>query len=102
MIFITRPWAEGSTEPVLMNDSVIQEIAKKYNKTVAQVLIKFHVQRGVSVIPKSVTPARILQNIQVLDFELSPEDLKTLENMKITNRYCAMADTKDHPYYPFK
>jgi len=97
-----RPWAEGSTEPVLMSDPILPEIAKKYNKTVAQVLIKFHVQRGLSVIPKSVTPARIQQNIQVLDFELSPEDLNTLQSMKTTNRYCSVADTKDHPYYPFK
>lgn len=85
-----------------MSDPVLPEIAKKYNKSVAQILIKFHVQRGVSVIPKSVTPARIQQNIQILDFELSPEDLKTLENLKTAHRYCTMADTADHPYYPFK
>lgn len=85
-----------------MSDPVLPEIAKKYNKSVAQVLIKFHVQRGLSVIPKSVTPARILQNIQVLDFELSPEDLNTLQSLPTSNRYCPVADTNDHPYYPFK
>ena len=97
-----RPGAETSKDPVLMNDPVLPGIAKKYNKSIAQVLIKFHLQRGLSVIPKSVTPARILQNIQVLDFELSPEDLETLQSLKTFVRYCAVADTASHPYYPFK
>lgn len=96
-----RPGAETSKDPILMNDPALPEIAKNYNKTIAQVLIKFHVQRGLVVIPKSVTPARILQNIQVLDFELSPEDLETLQNLKTHQRYCSVADTKDHQYYPF-
>jgi len=96
-----RPWAEGSNEPVLMKEPVLAEIAKKYNKSVPQVLIKFHVQRGVSVIPKSVTPARIKQNIDVMDFELSSEDLNALENLETKNRYCKLAEDSSHPHYPF-
>ena len=96
-----RPWAKGSTEPVLMEDPALAAIAKNYNKSVPQVLLKFHLQRGLSVIPKSVTPARIKQNIDVLDFELSPADLHALENMKTSNRYCSLKDQADHQYFPF-
>jgi len=95
-----RPFATDK-DPVLLSDPVVNEIAKKYNRTVAQILIKFHLQRGLSVIPKSVTPARIKQNVDVLDFELSPEDLHALENLKTSFRYCAIPFDKEHPHYPF-
>jgi len=95
-----RPWASDK-EVVLLNDPVVNEIAKRHNRSVGQVLIKFHLQRGLSVIPKSVTPARIKQNIEVFDFELTPEDLNQLENMKVSHRYCALNEIKDHPHYPF-
>jgi len=95
-----RPWASDS-EPILMKEPVLHEISKKYNKTAAQVLIRFHLDRNTVVIPKSVTPARIKQNLDVLDFKLSPEDLHTLENLKTTFRYCHLKDVADHPDYPF-
>jgi len=95
-----RPGASDA-EPVLMNDPVVAEIAKKHNRSVAHVLIKFHLARGTSVIPKSVTPARIKSNIEVFDFELSPEDVHTLENLKTTYRYCNLKEQSWHPHYPF-
>ena len=59
-----RPWAKTG-EPTLMDDPKMLEIANKYGKSSAQVCIRFQVQRGVSVIPKSVTPARIKSNFEV-------------------------------------
>ena len=59
-----RPWAKPG-EPTLMDDPKMVEIANKYGKSPAQVCIRFQVQRGVSVIPKSVTPARIKSNFEV-------------------------------------
>ena len=65
----------------LLDDPVIGEIAAKHGKTAAQVIIRWHVDLGLTVIPKSVTPARIVANFQVFDFALDAADLKAIEGL---------------------
>ena len=55
----------GPTSSTLMEEPVIKEIASKHKKTVAQVLLRNLIQRGIIVLPKSVTPDRIKANFQV-------------------------------------
>ncbi|KAK4336884.1 hypothetical protein RND71_043711 [Anisodus tanguticus] len=89
-------------DPILLDDPIVKEVAKKNNKTPAQILIKFHLNRKTSVIPKSVTIERIKENIDVLDFELGCDDMKKLEALDKDFRFCLMDKFSDHPYYPVK
>jgi diketogulonate reductase-like aldo/keto reductase len=60
----------------------IQALAKKYNKTVAQICIRWSLQQGYLPLPKSITPARIEENTKIFDFELSQADVKAVADMK--------------------
>ncbi|KAB8253655.1 NADP-dependent oxidoreductase domain-containing protein [Aspergillus pseudonomiae] len=62
-----------------MNEPVLQSLVKKHNKTPAQVLIRWSLQKGYVPLPKSVTESRIIENTQVFDFELSEEDMESLK-----------------------
>lgn len=63
-----------------LNDPKLAAVAKKYSKTPAQVLIRWVLQKDVVVIPKSSHKGRILENADVFDFEISPEDMKLLDS----------------------
>ena len=67
------PFGEGRGG--LFRDSVLTEIGQKHGKTAAQVVLRWHLQRGVVVIPKSVRPERMRENIDVFDFALSAEEM---------------------------
>ncbi|UXV32828.1 aldo/keto reductase [Mammaliicoccus sciuri] len=69
-----------------LNNSDLQSIADQYNKTVAQVIIKWHLQQGRLVIPKSQNDNRIRENFDVFDFELSDEDLAKIDQLNTDER----------------
>jgi len=72
---------------------VIVQLAQQYGKTPAQVILRWHVQNGFLVIPKSVTPARIQENIALFDFELSEHDMQAIAAMDRQQRIGADPDT---------
>ncbi|KAJ8973418.1 hypothetical protein NQ317_016701 [Molorchus minor] len=69
----------GFPDPTIY-DPKVAEIAKKYNKTPAQVVLNYLISLGISVIPKSVTKSRIIENIDVFDFKLDPGDVSYLDS----------------------
>ncbi|XP_014825908.1 PREDICTED: aldose reductase-like [Poecilia mexicana] len=95
-----RPWA-SSDDPRLLEDATILAIAKKYNKSPAQVLMRFHTQRNVAVIAKSATPSRIKENFQLFDFELSQDDMKTILGLNRNYRGFPAKWAVKHKDYPF-
>ena len=74
----TEAWSPIARGGGLLKDPVITSLAEKYGKTPAQLVIRWHIDLGNVVIPKSVTPQRILENFEVLDFELDSEDVDAL------------------------
>ncbi|CAL1266833.1 unnamed protein product [Larinioides sclopetarius] len=95
-----RSWAKPN-EPAVMEDPRIKEIADKHKKSPAQILLRFNVQRGISVIPKSVRVERIRSNFEIFDFELTSEDMNVISSFKENYRYCHMNWLKDVPNFPF-
>ncbi len=70
---LTESWSPLG-QGQLLEDSVIAEIAARHGKTPAQVIIRWHLDSGLIVIPKSATPSRIVENFDVFDFTLTDED----------------------------
>ena len=72
----TEAWAPfGEGRGGVFTDPVLLELGEKYGKTAAQVILRWHLQRGIVVIPKSVHPQRMAENFDVFDFTLSREDM---------------------------
>jgi diketogulonate reductase-like aldo/keto reductase len=78
-----RPIAGGKAE----NDTVLQGIAQAHGKNIAQIILRWHLQNDVLVIPKSVTPSRIASNIEIFDFELSPKEMEAIDSLNQGERF---------------
>ncbi|RZK63209.1 MAG: aldo/keto reductase [Hymenobacter sp.] len=73
------PFAEGKND--LFHNEVLAGIAAKHQRSIAQVVLRWLTQRGVVAIPKSVRPARMAENFNIFDFELSAEDRQTIATL---------------------
>lgn len=77
---LVEAWAPFSNGQVL-NNPVLKEIADKYEKTVAQLTLRWIIQKGIVPLPKSVTPERIKSNLEVFDFEISAQDVERIDRL---------------------
>ncbi len=73
------PFAEGRNN--LFTNELLVSIGKNHNKSVAQIVLRWLIQRGVVVIPKSVNPDRIAQNYEVFDFELTAQEMESIKTL---------------------
>ncbi|BFZ05054.1 hypothetical protein BsWGS_08093 [Bradybaena similaris] len=85
----------------LLDEPVVKEIAEKYGKTPAQVALRFVIQQGLVVIPKSINHKRIEENSKVFDFKLTDEDLSRLTALNKGHRNYAEKIALEHKDYPF-
>ncbi|XP_017912814.1 PREDICTED: prostaglandin F synthase 1 isoform X2 [Capra hircus] len=97
---LSSEWV-NQNHPVLLEDPVLCAIAKKHKQTPALVALRYQVQRGVVVLAKSFNKKRIKENMQVFDFELTPEDMKAIDGLNRNIRYYDFQQGTGHPEYPF-
>jgi 2,5-diketo-D-gluconate reductase A len=83
---LTESWSPLASGGDVLTDATVVGIAGKHDRTPAQVILRWHLQLGCIVIPKSVTPARISQNIDVFDFELTPDEMTAIEALDRSHR----------------
>jgi len=93
--------ARQGGEPNLLEEKVVLDIAEKHNKTPAQVLIRWAIQRETVVIPKSVRRTRLEENFDVWNFELDDDEMKLINGIDSNWRIATLARDVAHPHYPF-
>ncbi|MGK5628923.1 aldo/keto reductase [Streptomyces sp. URMC 123] len=83
---VTEAWSPLGQGKGLLAEPVVRKVAEKHGRTAAQVVLRWHLQLGQVAIPKSVTPARIRENIDVFGFELDEADLAAIAGMDAGTR----------------
>lgn len=79
------PIARGKSD--LLDEEILKDLAKKYGKSPAQIALRWNIERGTMVIPKSVHKSRVKENISVFDFEISPEDMELIKKLDQDKSY---------------
>jgi 2,5-diketo-D-gluconate reductase A len=91
----TEAWAP-LVQGAVLGDETVLDVAQTYGKTAAQVVLRWHVQRGSIVFPKSVTSKRIQENFEIFDFELSDADMERISGLNRDERTGPDPDTFDY------
>ncbi|WP_020671898.1 aldo/keto reductase [Amycolatopsis nigrescens] len=89
---VTEAWAPLARGGDLLGEQVIRTVAAKHGKSPAQAVLRWHLEMGHVVIPKSVTPQRIAENIEVFDFELDSQDIAAIATLECGGRTGADPD----------
>lgn len=87
-------------QPIIKNEKVVK-IAEKYKKTPAQIALRYLIELGVIPLPKSITPSRIKENIDIFDFKLDSRDISVLDSCNKNLRLFRYLSGVDHKEYPF-
>jgi len=66
----------------LFNEEVLVNLGKKYNKTVAQVILRWHIEKGNIIFPKSTNPVHIKEDFEIFDFKLTKEEIKKIDSLE--------------------
>ncbi|XP_073423577.1 aldo-keto reductase family 1 member C1-like [Dendrobates tinctorius] len=93
-------WIDQNS-PKVLEDPILNTVAKKLSRSPAQVAMRYLLQRGCVVLAKSFSPERIKENFQVFDFDLSDEDMKSLDGVNKNLRYLIIHPWKESPKYPY-
>jgi len=89
------------TDPSLLENETVQEIARKLGKLPSQILLRWHIQQDFIVLAKSTKLLHILSNTNIFDFSLSDDDMQELDKLESGHRYCPYVDVISSEQYPF-
>ncbi|KAK7821054.1 hypothetical protein U0070_020416, partial [Myodes glareolus] len=95
-----KEWVDQNS-PVLLHDPVLCDVAKKNNRSPALIALRYLLQRGVVPLAQSFIENEMKENLQVFEFQLSSEDMKTLDGLSRNFRYLVAEFLMDHPEYPY-
>ncbi|MFJ7751709.1 aldo/keto reductase [Arthrobacter sp. NPDC097144] len=79
---VTEAWSPLGKGTSLLEEALLKDLAAKYGKTPAQVVLRWDVQSGIVTIPKSANPQRLAENLDIFDFELDPGEMSALEGLE--------------------
>lgn len=91
----------GHGDKTLLSESVVTTLAEKYNKSAAQILLRWHVQRGTAVIPGSTNKTHIRENLDILDFTLTEEEMQSICNLNSDTRFYNPPADMEEKYVTF-
>lgn len=83
----------GAAKNGLLSNPTLVKIGEKYGKSPAQVILRWNIDLGIVTIPKSVTPSRIRENLDIFDFELTPDEIKEIDGLNKDERVGSNPDT---------
>ncbi|KAK9875418.1 hypothetical protein WA026_007811 [Henosepilachna vigintioctopunctata] len=90
--------------PDILGNPVVKAIAQKHSKSAAQIVLRYHIQRQIVVIPKSTNPERLRQNLDIFGFQLDEDDIKQLKSLDVGIRLLSfkmLKGVEEHPEFPF-
>jgi 2,5-diketo-D-gluconate reductase A len=94
---VTESWSPiGASSDSLRSDPVVTEIASRHGKSTTQTVLRWHVQLGLVAIPKSGDPGRMAENLDIFDFELSPDEMATISGLERSDSDVADSDQVGH------
>lgn len=92
-------WAPlGSGRNGVLQDEILQKLAKKYDRSVAQIILRWNIQRGLIAIPRAETAEHIAENIRIFDFELLPSDMAIINGLNKNQRGNDKNDPDNFPW----
>jgi len=91
------PLGSGKQGP--LQDPHITQLAQKYSKTPAQIILRWIIQKGITVVPKSANEKRLAENIDIFDFSISQEDMQSINALNQNKCYLDQVETWGYPIF---
>ncbi|XP_069139681.1 aldo-keto reductase family 1 member B7-like [Argopecten irradians] len=95
-----RPWVQKG-DPVLLEEDIVKQIGKMHQRTPAQVVLRWGVQRGYAVIPKSSNPKRLADNLHIFDFSLTAKNMEDIAALNKSQKAYGFEGARKSKNYPF-